>query len=183
MPVITDTGGSLYRPYSYSGEKEFEASVVALADQIFGPSTIYIDVKKKIKGNDIVSIPDGYVIDMTQPEHPKLFIIENEIVGRDPFKHIGIQMLRFVTSFDDAKLAVRTFLMDEIAKNSENVARLKSGCDQSSSRNIDNYLDEAVYSEFRGIVVIDEARNELHRVLEKINANISVTILWTGFVE
>src|SRR5258708_39338768 len=37
-----------------------------------------------------------------------------------------------------------------------------------------NYLDRAVYSEFRGLVVIDEARVELHRVLSKINANISV---------
>jgi hypothetical protein len=31
-----------------------------------------------------------------------------------------------------------------------------------------------VYGEFKGLVVIDEARPELHRVLEKINANISV---------
>ncbi len=37
-------------------------------------------------GNDIVTIPDGYLIDTTKPDEPKLFIIENEIVKHDPFK-------------------------------------------------------------------------------------------------
>jgi len=70
-------------------------------------------------------------------------------------------MLRFATSFDDAKLDVRNFLMDEIYKNKDQLERLKEGCRQSKSRNIDSYLDMAVYEDFKGIVVIDEARNEL----------------------
>jgi hypothetical protein len=97
MAVIIDRDGKLYRPFSYEKEEPFEASVVALADQIFGTSTIYINVKKKMTGNEIVTIPDGYVIDMTEPDTPKLFVVENEIVSHDPFRHIGIQMLKFVT--------------------------------------------------------------------------------------
>lgn len=179
MPVVIDGQGCLYRPYLYERESDFEESVVALADQIFGASSIYLDVKKRVSGNDIVTIPDGYVIDMTDPESPRLFVVENEIVAHDPFQHIGIQMLRFVTSFDDAQLSIRNFLMDEIAKGSEKLGRLREGCGRSTSRNIDNYLDDAVYGSFRGIVVIDEARPELHRVLEKIYANISVLELKT----
>jgi len=169
----------LFRQFTYGSEKEFEEDVVMLAEQIFGPSTIYVNVKKRVRGADIVTIPDGYLIDMTEADEPKLYVIENEIVSHDPFRHIGIQMLKFVTSFDDGKIAVRNFLMDEIAKNPEALAKLKEGCDQSNSRNIDNYLDVAVYGDFRGIVVIDEARPELHRVLEKIYANISVFELKT----
>jgi len=52
--------------------------------------------------------------------------------------------------------------------------RFESACKQSSSPNIDHYLDRAVYAEFKGLVVIDEAQSYLFRVLEKINANISV---------
>ena len=174
MPVITDTGGKLYTQVTYELESDFEAAVVGLADQMFGSSTIYVDVKKRMSGNDIVTIPDGYIIDMTEPDSPRLFIVENEIVKHDPFKHIGIQLLKFATSFEEAKTHVRNFLMEAIAKNQANLARLKEACQNSSKRNIDNYLDDAVYAPFSALVVIDEARNELHRVLEKINANISV---------
>ena len=76
-------------------------------------------------------------------------------------------------------MQLRNFLIDEISRNLEHSSRLETGCKNSDSRNIDNYLDRAVYGNFRGIVVIDEARNELHKVLEKINANISVIELKT----
>jgi hypothetical protein len=174
MPVVSDEQRTLYRPSAYENEGDFEASVVDLADQIFGPSTIYVDIKRRVKGNDIVSIPDGYLIDMTDPDSPRLFVIENEIVSHDPFKHIGIQMLKFTISFEGAQLDIRNFLMNEISCDEEKLHRLREGCDRSNSRNIDNYLDQAVYGDFRGIVLIDEAREELHRVLEKIHADISV---------
>jgi len=174
MPLIFDKDRNLYRLHSFETEAEFEARIVSLADQIFGPSTIYVDVKKKIKGGDIVSIPDGYMVDMAEPQSPRLFVVENEIVSHDPFKHIGIQMLKFVTGFDEAKLSIRQFLMVEISKSPAQLARLEAACRKSSVRNVDAYLDLAVYGDFRGLVVIDDARPELHRVLEKINANISV---------
>src|SRR5437016_1223677 len=174
MAIILDKSGSLYRPFSFQNEAQFESKVIELADQIFGPSSIYIDVKKRIRGGDIVSIPDGYVIDVTELDLPKLFVVENEIVSHDPFKHIGIQMLKFVTSFEEAQRPIRTFLMDSIRKQPKMLSKLEAACKQSSSPNVDHYLDRAVYGDFKGLVVIDEARPELYRVLEKINANISV---------
>jgi len=122
----------------------------------------------------IISIPDGYLIDMTVPNEPKLYIIENEIVGHDPFRHIGIQLLRFTISFEDNQNQIRSLLMDAISEDPEMMERLERGCASSDSRNIDNYLDRAVFQDFKGIVLIDEARPELHNVLSKINANISV---------
>jgi len=174
MPVITDSQGTTFRPITYDKEVDFERVVVTLADHIFGPATIYVDVKKKIAGHEVVSIPDGYVLDMTEPDNPKLFIVENEVAKHDPFRHIGIQLLRFATSFDGAQSDIRNFLMEEIAKNKTHLGRLEEACRASSKRNIDNYLDAAVFGPFRALVVIDEARSELHHVLEKINANISV---------
>ena len=174
MAVILNQDGVLYELYTYNTEKEFEADIIKHADSIFGSSSIYIDVKKHVKGNKIVTIPDGYVIDMADVQEPKLFVIENEIVGHDPFNHIGIQMLKFVTSFDDAKLSVRNFLMEEIAKDKKALKILGNSANESGARNIDNYLDKAVYGDFRGLVIIDEAREELHQVLRRIAANISV---------
>jgi hypothetical protein len=114
------------------------------------------------------------LIDLADPAEPRLFVIENEIVSHDPFRHIGIQLLKFVVSFNDARTEIRAFLMAAIQSNKEHLSRLTAGCAASSYRNIDNYLDAAVYSDFRGLVIIDEIRPELNRVLEKINANISV---------
>ena len=177
MPIFCDD--RTFEKISFNKEADFEAKIVQLADQIFGPKTIYFDIKKKIKGHNIGAIPDGFCIDMTVPNEPKLYIVENEIVSHDPFKHIGIQMLKFVTSFEDDRVKVRNILMDEIQNNPNLLARVEEGYKASSFRNIDNYLDEAVFSDFRGLVIIDEAKSELHKVLEKINANISVLELKT----
>lgn len=172
MPILYND--QVYDTLTFTKEDEFEKTVERLSDFLFGAQTIYISVKKRIRAKDIVTIPDGYLLDMTIVEDPKLFIIENEIVRHDPFQHIGIQLLKFVTSFDESKVAIRKFLMEEISANPEKLKRLEKACEKSTSRNIDNYLDKAVFGYFKGIVLIDEAKPELHLVLEKINADISV---------
>lgn len=177
MPIFTNK--TFFEKITFTNEADFEKAVSELADQLFGANTIYLNIKKKIKGNNIGVIPDGYLIDMTIVDDPKLYVIENEIVSHDPFKHIGIQMLKFVTSFDDDRVKVRNLIMSEISANPTYLKLLEQGCAESSSRNIDNYLDKAVYSDFKGLVIIDEAKTELYKVLEKINANISVIELKT----
>ena len=64
--------------------------------------------------------------------------------------------------------------MTEIQKDEKAMRRLDEGRAASGTRNVDAYLDKAVYRDFRGIVVIDDAQPALHRVIEKINAEISV---------
>lgn len=168
-----------FKLFEHSTEESFEKVVISLASEVFGRESIYIDIKKRVKGGDIITIPDGYVIDLVDPLNPGLFVIENEIVSHDPFKHIGIQLLKFATSFDEGKTTIRKFLMDEISKNPLFLKKLEDSCMKSTYRNIDNYLDSAVFKKFKAIVVIDEARDELHNVLEKINADISVIELKT----
>src|SRR5437762_2278970 len=137
MALVYTQDSRVFRPYSYRNEKEFEEAVVSLADQIFGPSTIYVDVKRRVSGNSIVTIPDGYVIDATKADEPELFVVENEIASHDPFKHIGIQMLRFATSFDDAQKDVRDFLMEAISADPKKLSRLEAFQAASRHRNID----------------------------------------------
>jgi len=179
MPTIIDHRQRTYNPIRLTSEAKFEEVVNQLSDQIFGQASIYIPVKRRVGRENLITIPDGYVIDMADPGAPKLYVVENEIVSHDPFRHIGIQMLKFVTSFDDIQLKVRNFIMEYITSHKRLLARLEESCERSDSRNIDDYLDRAVYGEFHGLVVIDEAHEELHRVLQKINADISVLELKT----
>jgi len=46
----------IFTPYEYKTEKEFEHEIVNNAKAIFGEQSIYIDVKKKLVNNKIVSI-------------------------------------------------------------------------------------------------------------------------------
>jgi hypothetical protein len=169
----------VFQLFEHALESDFEKVVCSLAEQIFGEDTIYIDVKKRVKSGDIITIPDGYLLDATDPDQPTLYVIENEIVSHDPFKHIGIQLLKFATSFDEGKTTIRNFLMEEITKSKDSMELLEKFTKKSSYRNIDNFLDAAVLGTFKALVVIDEARPELHHVLEKINADISVLELKT----
>ena len=179
MPTIIDQRQKTYNLVRLTSEQKFEEIVQNLSNQIFGSSSIYIPIKKHVGRDNLVTIPDGYVIDMADPRSPKMYVVENEIVSHDPFKHIGIQMLKFVTSFDEIQLKVRNFIMEYITSHKPFLTRLEESRKKSDTRNIDNYLDRAVYGGFHGIVVIDEAQEELHRVLQKINADISVLELKT----
>jgi hypothetical protein len=179
MPTIIDQRQRTYSLIRLTSEGKFEEIVQQLSAQIFGPASIYIPIKRRVGRENLVTIPDGYVVDMADPGSPKLYVVENEIVSHDPFKHIGIQMLKFVTSFDEIQIKVRNFIMEHITSHKKLLAHLEESCQKSNCRNIDEYLDRAVYREFHGIVVIDEAQEELHRVLQKINADISVLELKT----
>jgi len=77
MPIKINN--KIYERIQYSNESEFEKDIVDNADDIFGEKTIYVDIKKMMKGNNIGVIPDGYLIDLTVPEDPKMFVVENEI--------------------------------------------------------------------------------------------------------
>lgn len=174
MPVILDSKNQQYHLKAYESEKDFEQDVVAHSSAIFGDEAIYIDVKKRMTGNKIVTIPDGYVLDLSDVHTPRLYIVENEIVSHDAFRHIGIQLLKFVTSFEDAQFEVKAFLMEAISRKSSSLEQLTEAAKDAGARNIDSYLESAVYSEFRGLVIIDESREELRQVLKRINADISV---------
>ncbi len=172
MPVILNN--KVFNYYQFKKEAEFEGVVEQLADNIFGTSTIYISKKKRMKGANIITIPDGYLLDFANPSKPLLFIIENEIVSHHPYEHIGIQLLKFATGFKDARIELRKYLMNSINADKGKLQRLELACKKTDFRNIDSYLDAAVFGDFKAIVVIDEAKEELHNVIQKINAEISV---------
>jgi hypothetical protein len=44
MAIILDRRGALYRPFNFQNEAQLNTKVIELADQIFGPSSIYVNV-------------------------------------------------------------------------------------------------------------------------------------------
>jgi len=88
-------GGKIFTYFEYAKEHDFEKDAIEHAKEIFRPKSVYIDIKKKIQNDNIITIPDGYLIDFSFENDPRLYIIENELVIRDPYRHIDQQLLKF----------------------------------------------------------------------------------------
>ncbi len=179
MPLIVDKFNKLHRLVSHHREADFQSCVAVVANQMFGSTAVYVDVKQGLTTNDIVTIPSGYVIDITETGVPRLFIVKAVIARHFPFWNTGVELFKFVTSFDGAQGAIRAFLHEQIANDTEALTRLEEARKATHGSDVNAYLDTAVNGNFRGLVVIDDARDELSQVLGKINADISVLELKT----
>ena len=167
-------GQAQYRYYKYSLEAEFEKEIVNNAQAIFGSQTIYVDTKKKI-GDSIVSIPDGYLIDLSFPTDPKLYIIENELSSHDPYKHIGAQILRFAISYKESGRKIKKLLLDHVLNQNEDLKKLEEVAKKASYRNIDELIESIIFDKkIKAVVVIDETSDQLDNVLSQLTIDTDI---------
>lgn len=173
--LIFNNGEFTY--YEYNSEAEFEEDVVENANKIFGQKSIYVDVKKRI-GDKILSIPDGYLLDFSFVKEPRLYIIENELVIHDAYRHIGQQILKFAISYKASRRKIKRVLLEEIQKNEEYLKLVEDFIERAGYRNIDNLLEEMVFDREVGcIVVIDKSTDELENVLSQLTMKTDIVEL------
>jgi hypothetical protein len=164
-----------YRPYEYDSEEEFEKAVVDHSREIFGPDTVYFDIKKRLENENVLTIPDGYLLDFSFQHSPRLYIIENELVEHDPFRHIDQQLLKFATAYEESRHKLKQALSDEIQADSEKRAFVEKRAAEADIRNVDVLLDEVIYgSQADAIVVIDEITSDLENVLGQLTMRTDV---------
>jgi hypothetical protein len=167
-------GGDLFTPHDYTSEAEFERDIVSHARSIFGKESLYIDVKKKI-GTDIVTIPDGYLIDFSFASQPRLYVIENELATHDPYRHIGQQLLRFAISYRQSGRRIKKFLLEEIMRYSETREFVAERVKRAGARNIDAFLEDLVFEHpVAALVVIDQASDDLENVLGQLTMKTDI---------
>jgi hypothetical protein len=170
--IISDN--KTYRHYEYTIEKEFEQIVVEKSKQIFGNNTVYIDIKKKI-GDSIITIPDGYLIDFSFAEKPRLYIIENEISTHDPYKHIGSQLLKFGISYKASGRQLKKFILDYLIANKDYYDFVEKRLKTAGFRNIDAFLDALIFDiPVAAIVIIDNTSEELENVLSQLTMDTDI---------
>lgn len=173
MDILLSKKGQ-FEYFKYQLEADFEKEVVQHSQAIFGSQTIYIDTKKKI-GDSIVSIPDGYLIDLSFSTDPKLYIIENELSTHDPYKHIGAQILKFAISYKESGRKIKKLLLDEILKQPEDLKKLESVAEIASYRNIDELLESIIFDKkIKAVVVIDESSDQLDNVLSQLTIDTDI---------
>lgn len=160
----------LFKLTKFKYEKELERVVVKIYPLLFGENTVYFDIKKKVKSKrgDLLSIPDGYLINFAE-EEPKMYVIENEISSHDAYKDIGIQLWKFVSTFKEGQMAVKKFLSQEIKSNKSINEKINKFMKDSSFPNVAELLDFVIFDQSYGfIVVIDEKTEDLDFVLRQL---------------
>jgi len=161
-----------YSYYEYATEKEFEQVIVENAEHIFGSRSIYVDIKKRI-GNDIITIPDGYLIDFSFAE-PRLYIIENELSSHDPYKHIGSQILKFAISYKQSGRKIKAFIYEYLKENNL-LQKVECFIASGKFRNIDDLLESIIFERpIAAIVVIDNSSWELENVLSQLTIDTDI---------
>ena len=148
-----------YRLWTSSKEEELEFFVEEHSNLIFGENSLYFSVKRKLKSlGGIGSIPDGYVLTLSEPY--QWFIVEVELSSHPIFSHIVPQLNKFIQGIrdpDSRKNIVRT-LYDEIMGDTiaEDYVRKQLG-----SGEIYRFISDTVDKPPVLVVVIDEKTREL----------------------
>ena len=173
---IIDESGTVYTQYVYSKETDFEKMIVENSDKIFGSTGIYFDIKKLIgtpkKG---ATIPDGYFLDLTFHNDPRLYLVEVELNSHDVYGHIGEQILRFGISTETDKYKIKNCLLTEVNKDDLKKQKLATYFSKSKYDNINELLDKVIFDNRpAAIIVIDEATDELYNVMAQLTMSTEV---------
>ncbi len=167
--------GKIFTLCEYSKESDFELDIIKHAKEIFGPKSLYIDIKKRIKKDSIITIPDGYLLDFSFEADPRLYIIENELVTHDPYKHIGEQLLKFAISYKASGLRIKKFLVNKICEDSKMKKEVESGFSKAGYGNIDAFLEDLIFEkEVSAIIIIDEITPDLENVVNQLAMKIDL---------
>ncbi|MCJ7650313.1 MAG: hypothetical protein MUP85_17015 [Candidatus Lokiarchaeota archaeon] len=165
----------LFTSYEYSEENEFEKHVIEHANEIFGSNSVYVDVKKRIGENNILTIPDGYLIDFSFETDPRLYILENELVTHDPYKHIGQQLLKFAISYKASGRNIKSFLLENILKDDLKKRIIEEGFKKAGYRNIDAFFEDIIFEKpVAAVVIIDQITSDLENVLNQLTMKTDI---------
>lgn len=170
MYKIINDSGDIYTQYTYLKEDEFEKMIVDHSASIFGSAGIYFDIKKLIgtpkKG---ATIPDGYYLDLTFHNDPRLYLVEVELNSHDVYGHIGEQILRFGISSETDKYKIKNHLLSAVNKDNSKKKKLADYFAKSKYDNINELLDRVIFeNKPAAIIVIDEATDELFNVMAQL---------------
>lgn len=170
MYKIIDENGAIYKLYKYEYESEFESVIFENANTIFGKDGIYFNIKKLIgKPKKGAAIPDGYYLDLTFHNDPKLYLVEVELQKHDVYGHIGDQILRFGISSETDKYRMKSFLLDNISHDESKKSKLNDFFNKSKYNNTSELLDRVIFdNKPTAIIVIDHVTDELNNVLSQL---------------
>lgn len=150
----------------FKSETEFENIIVENSKLFFGNSSIFIDTKKKIDSKFLGgTVPDGFLIDLSDIDNPEFYIVEVELASHDFYKHIFPQLTKFFSFFKNSQsiseLVEKIFTI--INSNPEYKRNLKA---LIKSQEIYKYLKDLIENSHNILLIIDGEKEELPEIME-----------------
>src|SRR6266571_5554614 len=99
---------------AFENEEKFETVVKQSSKLLFGPKSIYLDLKNRVESQQLGGvIPDGFLLDLNDREDPQFYLVEAELERHDFMKHIFPQITKFFAFYRNStsrsKLTERLF--------------------------------------------------------------------------
>jgi predicted transport protein len=170
VAISVSLNGENFEQVIYSREDEFEQLVVKNAGTIFGDKAIYIDARKKIKTSSLGgTIPDGFLIDLSDADDPQFYLVEVELQNHDFFKHIFPQITRFFAFYRDSKQqhklieTIFAFLKDNFGKNMGHATKIMNII---KSNEVYKFLKDIIDSSQNILIVIDGPKPEFEKIMD-----------------
>ncbi len=166
MAISVSLNGQIFEQVIYSREDDFEQLVAQNAQTIFGDKAIYIDAKKRINTSSIGgTIPDGFLIDLSDPDDPQFYLVEVELQGHDFFRHIFPQITKFFAFYRDSKQ--RHNLIETIFALFQNDSVLtKKLRDSIGSKEIYKFLKDTIDNSHNILIIIDGPKSEFEEIMD-----------------
>ncbi len=169
MAISVSFNSEIFEQVIYSREDVFEQLVVKNAKTIFGKNTIYIDAKKKINTSVLGgTIPDGFLIDLSDLDDPQFYLVEVELQGHDFFKHIFPQITRFFAFYKDSKQRhklIETIFAFLKEKFTNDMSLAEKIVNIIKSNEVYKFLKDTIDNSQNILIVIDGAKSEFEEII------------------
>lgn len=159
---------------SYNDEPELQKIVEEIAHDLFGEHSFLFPKSKLIsKKAELGTIPDGFILDVSDPDNPILYILEVEL-RRHGLEHIAIQVLKFAISYRESKPKLNVFLKEIIRADSNLERKIADRLTESKKfRYLDQLIDSAMNEDIPTVIIpIDGLDDSLKQVQDYINVPI-----------
>ena len=165
MAISVSLNGENFEQVIYAKEDAFEQLVAQNAQTIFGDKAIYIDTKKKVNTSSLGgTIPDGFLIDLSDPDDPQFYLVEVELQNHDFFNHIFPQITKFFAFYRDSKQ--RHKLIETMFAFFQNDPVLtKKLKDLIGSKEIHKFFTDTLDGNQNILIIIDGPKPEFEEII------------------
>ncbi|PTD94277.1 hypothetical protein C9439_02995 [archaeon SCG-AAA382B04] len=144
-----------YERKSFSDEEELEDVLEKYSDEIFGEASIFLNLKKKLRSkfDGLNTIPDGFLLDLSDPSNPVFYLVEVEL-ARHRLDHIAPQLVKFAMAFNSNKNTIKKVFYENISRDGKDLIKRtvkESGEVFDSKRHL---LDEAIVNRDEAVILM-----------------------------
>lgn len=166
MKTVLYNKGNRYAERKFKLEKKFERLIFDNSKTIFGQGSILIDAKKKITTKHLGgTIPDAFLLDLTDPQNPEFYIVEVELSKHSFFNHIFPQITKFFSFFKNQD--GQSKLIEEIYEIFDKDEQLRNDLkNKIGKKEVFKYLKDMIENSQNILLILDNQKHELPEIIE-----------------